>query len=75
MQSLHEQINLELRKLCTEDEAFGWLSSPQKLLNSRIPARMMATGEGAAVLEALKSAAARKIEIKSVDAKRSRTSS
>ena len=58
MQSLHEQINLELKKFCTEEEAFGWLMSPQKLLNLRIPARMMATGEGAAVLEALKSAIA-----------------
>ncbi|HZN24989.1 MAG TPA: hypothetical protein VFB75_12230 [Burkholderiales bacterium] len=54
MASLHEQINLELKNLCSEDEAFAWLSSPQQLLGLRIPARLMATGEGLAVLEALR---------------------
>ena len=56
MVSMHEQINRELKKLCSEDQAFAWLSSPQRMLGLRIPARMMAIGEGPAVLEALKGA-------------------
>jgi hypothetical protein len=55
MASLHDQIKLELKKLCSEDEAFAWLSSPQQLLGLRIPARMIAIGEGLAVLKALRS--------------------
>ena len=54
--SLYEQINLELKKLCSQEEAFTWLMSPQQRLGLRIPARMMAIGEGRAVLEALVSA-------------------
>ena len=58
MELLHEQIKGELKKLCNDDDAFGWLISPQERLDWRIPARMMATGDGAAVLHALQNAVA-----------------
>jgi hypothetical protein len=58
MQSLHEQIRIELKKRYNEDEAFAWLSHPQQLLGLRIPARLMATGQGLLVLEALRRAQA-----------------
>ena len=54
VESLHEQINLELKRFCSEHEAYTWLRSPQALLGLRVPARMMATDEGHAVLEALR---------------------
>jgi hypothetical protein len=41
--------------LCGEEQAFVWLTSPQQLLGLRIPARMIAIGEGRAVLDALRS--------------------
>ena len=53
VQSLREQIDCELTKLCSKDEALAWLISPQQVLGLRIPARMMAIGEGRAVLKAL----------------------
>ena len=55
MESLQEEISIELKKLCGEERAFAWLTSPQELLGLRIPARMIAIGEGLAVLEALRS--------------------
>jgi hypothetical protein len=58
MGSLQEQINIELQKLCGEDQALVWLTSPQQLLGLRIPARMIAIGEGVAVLHALRSISA-----------------
>jgi hypothetical protein len=48
MKSLQEAINIELKKLCAEGQAFVWLTSPQEVLGLRIPARMIATGEGRA---------------------------
>lgn len=57
--TLHQQIRAELGRLCTTDqEAFAWLAHAQTLLAGRIPARMIAVGEGPAVLDALKKAAA-----------------
>ena len=56
MESLQEEINVELKKFGGEEQAFIWLTSPQQLLGLRIPARMIATGEGLAVLEVLRSA-------------------
>jgi hypothetical protein len=53
MKSLQEAINVELKKLYGEGQAFVWLTSPQELLGLRIPARMIAIGEGRAVLDAL----------------------
>jgi hypothetical protein len=55
MESLQEEITIELKKLCGEEQAFVWLTSPQQLLGLRIPARMIAIGEGLAVLQALRS--------------------
>jgi len=54
MESLQDEINIELQKSCGEEQAFVWLTSPQPLLGLRIPARMIAIGEGLAVLAVLK---------------------
>ena len=54
MESLHEQIRIELKKRYNDDEAYAWLCGPQQLLGFRIPARLLATGDGRAVLDALR---------------------
>lgn len=53
--TLQQQICDELRRFCAhEDDVFAWLARPQQILNRRIPARMIASGEGAEVLAALR---------------------
>ena len=53
MESVQEQIHKALRRNLDPDEAFIWLASPQRSLGMRIPARLIAIGEGDTVLEAL----------------------
>jgi hypothetical protein len=57
-QSLHEQISTQVRRLYGQIEPFAWLAAPQPLMELRIPARMIATGEGLAVLDILRRAQA-----------------
>ena len=53
MESIQEQINKALRRYLDPDDAFAWLASPQRILGLRIPARLIAIGEGDTVLQAL----------------------
>jgi hypothetical protein len=55
IKSLHEQISSEVKRL-SGDEAVAWLAAPQPLLGMRIPARMIAIGEGLTVLDILRRA-------------------
>ena len=52
--SIHRQIRDELAHLYPPDDAQAWLALPQKLLGDRIPAQMIAAGDGDEVLTLLK---------------------
>ena len=52
--TLQQQIRVELAKLYDDAGAMGFLAARQKLLNGRIPARMIAIGDGAEVLRVLR---------------------
>lgn len=53
--TLDQQIRAELARFYTDaNDIQHWLTSPQSLLDGRIPARMIAIGEGEQVLDFLK---------------------
>ncbi len=54
MSTLQQQIRAELAKLYDEAGALGFLAAPQNIVGGRIPARMIAIGDGEEVLRALR---------------------
>lgn len=54
MEALYKAIHCEIRRLYRLENAYSWLTAPQPLLNMRIPARMLAIGEGVTVLQLLR---------------------
>ena len=54
--ALHEEIHREVERLFRLENSYAWLAAPQPLLAMRIPARMLATGDGVALLQVLRAA-------------------